>query len=118
MAETLFDYETKLITHRNDPDTSRQAAQKMIETSKLQQQEKYINDEIKKYHRLTRRITFTARELANHTEMEDGDFYYTIQRRLSGLHLKGYIERIIIGHKEDGKPIYKKRKNCCVWRLT
>jgi len=105
MAETLFDYETKLITHNRDPDTSRRAAQTMIETGKLQKQESMVLSQIKIYLRRCHKTVFTARDVS--TFSLSWDNYFVIQRRLSGLHRKGKIERT--GKKRDG---------CAVWRLV
>lgn len=104
--KALFDFavadikaEADRLCHRNDPDTSRQAAQKMVESGKLQKQEKHVLDWIKYHHN---KIDFTARELSGGGSVN----YHTIQRRLSGLHRKGKIQRT--GEKRNG---------CAVWRL-
>jgi len=99
MADTLFNIP---LSHRNDPSTSHEAADKMVKSGALSRQEESV------LHTINSRDSygkgdFTAKELSswNYTN------YYTIQRRLSGLHNKGKIERT--GEKRDG---------CCVWKLT
>ena len=96
---SLFDYQTKTMCHRNDPETSRQAAQKIVESNVLQNQEYSVMVGIIVYFK---NKDFTAKELANKDIID----YHTIQRRLSGLHRKGYIERT--GEKRNG---------CAVWRM-
>ena len=99
--------ETKTLFHRNDPETSEAAADKMIKSGALSKQENEIYNDITRYVIDCAHKDFTAKELAlwligNHIKT-----YFTIQRRLSGLHNKGKIERT--GEKRDG---------CAVWRLT
>ena len=115
-AKAKFDYETKLLCHKDDPDTSRQAAQKMIEKGALNKQEAEVLNTIKRYlNTQTWRNDFTAKELK--CMYLD---YYVAQRRLSGLYNKGKIERIAeddtTWSKGCGKKL-KRRNNCAVWRL-
>jgi hypothetical protein len=92
-------FETKLLSHRDDPETSKEAAQKMIESGKLSYQEDWVMQGILQ---LTEWVDdFTAKELC-----VSGIKYHVIQRRLSGLHRKGKIERT--GQKRNG---------CAVWKL-
>jgi len=92
--------ELKTLFHKSDPETSREAAEQMVKSGKLTEQENFIHYviEVHRGHK-----SFTAKELAK----DSGEDYYIIQRRLSGLHRKGKIERT--GEKRNG---------CCVWRLT
>lgn len=111
----LFDYQTQTLCHKSDPDTSHEAAQKMIESGKLNKQEDEVYQAILTEYKYRKSnpyfpFTFTAKELP-------GLNYFTVQRRLSGLERNLKIKRIIKGYKPDGKPIYKKRDSCCVWRL-
>lgn len=118
MTETLFDYETKLLTHKRDPDTSREAAQKMIKSGKLNKQESMVLSQIKIYLRRCHKTVFTARDVS--TFSLSWDNYFVIQRRLSGLHRKGYIEKVAednsVWTESCGKQ-RKKRDGCAVWRL-
>lgn len=101
---TLF---AKTLCHKSDPETSHEAAEKMVKSGKLSRQEKMVFRGIRHHLIGGHREDFTALELAR---WMIGDFpknYYIIQRRLSGLHRKGKIERT--GKKRDGY---------CVWRLT
>ena len=105
-----------------DPDTSKDAAVKMVESGALSRQESRVYEGILRYYRdVAVERNFTAKELA-YWNNAFGLNYYTIQRRLSGLLNKKKIERIQIGQERIGatnlfKPIYKKRDGCCVWRL-
>lgn len=95
--------ETKTLFHKNDPETSEIAADKLIESGALSRQEQRVWDEICWWiaHRYPE---FTAKDLAHYADADID--YYTIQRRLSGLRNKGKIERT--GEKRGG---------CMVWRL-
>lgn len=86
-------------SHRDDPITSYEAGDKMIESGKLTEQENLVLYAINHYYAGN---DFTARELSKYNGLD----YYLIQRRLSGLHRKGKIEHT--GEKRGG---------CMVWRL-
>ena len=106
MSQTLF--ETKLLCHKNDPETSHEAAKKMVESGKLNKQQKEVSDMIIHYHnRFMGRIKdFTAKELAEWTGQSPIYpllTYYVIQRRLHEL----------TGIERTGE----KRNGCAVWRL-
>lgn len=87
------------LSHTNDPATSYEAADKMVESGKLNKQEKQVHKAILEdcFGR-----DFTARTLA----FVSGIDYFIIQRRLSGLRQKSKIART--GEKRDG---------CCVWKI-
>lgn len=88
------------LSHTGDPETSYEAADKMVKSGKLNRQEQEVWDAILLHyygHGL-----FTARILARASGID----YYTIQRRLSGLKHKGKIART--GEKRDG---------CAVWEI-
>ena len=92
-----------------DPITSHEAADKMVQSGKLNKQENDVFSLIQYFdfhnRKLHNKKDFTAKELSQAgRRLKIG--YYTIQRRLSGLRNKGKIERT--GEKRDG---------CCVWRL-
>jgi len=98
-------YETKTLYHRSDPETSRVAAAKMVQSGALSKQE---DDVMAAIHLCPgssmNSFNFTAKELTEWTFVDID--YYVIQRRLSGLREKGKIRRT--GEKRDG---------CCVWEL-
>jgi len=91
----------KTLAHKGDPQTSLEAADKMVKSGKLSRQEDLVLRYIKGWNETVNANKFTAKNLAF-----CGIDYYVVQRRLSGLHNKGKIERT--GEKRDG---------CCVWRL-
>ena len=93
-------FQTQTLCHKADPETSREAAQKMIDSGKLNKQERLVFHFIKSY--LINHSDFIAKEISEWGEIS----YFTVQRRLSGLHRKGKIVRT--GEKRDG---------CAVWRL-
>ena len=90
--KTLFD---QPIAHRNDPQTSYDAGQKMIDSGKLQEQEKEVLKQIKRLYSHPA-AWFTAKSLARMSGLN----YYKVQRRLSGLERKGHI--INTGTKNEG----------------
>lgn len=98
MAETLFDYETKLLTHKRDPDTSREAAQKMIK--KLSDKQRYVLRLIRAYCK--NHADFTPKEVAGGINT----VYFDIQRRKNELANNLKIEKT--GEERGG---------CEVWRL-
>ncbi len=110
-TETL--YQPKLICHKNDHETSFAAAEKMIKSGALNKQEQEVLGAIDQFY-YRRGFNFTAKGLSHWSGLD----YHIIQRRLSGLCLKGKIDRIKIGVKPDGNPVYKKRDGCCVWRIV
>lgn len=119
-AHNLFEYQgcsTKL-AHRGDPQTSVDAAKKMIKSGKLNKQQEEVSNIIQHYYNRFGRTDYTAKELAEWTKQSpiyNHIDYYIIQRRL---HEISHIERIQIGETPAGKAIYKKRNGCCVWALT
>ncbi len=112
--------EAKLITHKNDPETSFAAAEKMIKSGALSRQQNKVYTAIARYFLSYSFSTgFTARELSNWAGLD----YHKIQRRLNELRAKGLISRIKLGEERIGatdiyKPIYKKRNGQCVWQVV
>ena len=100
--KTLFD---QPLSHKDDHQTSYEAADKMIGSGKLNRQEELVYQALKTHLSYDGIEDFTAKELS-YQGIGHLAGYYTIQRRLSGLRNKGKIERT--GEKRDG---------CCVWKL-
>jgi len=92
------------VAHRDDPITSYEAAEKMIKSGALSQQENQVYTWIVSYLKVNQKKDFTAKEVV---WWRYANKYHIIERRLSGLHRKSKIERT--GEKRDG---------CCVWRLA
>jgi len=92
--------------------TSHEAAEKMIKSGNLERQERLVLITIQDVCAVLGTREFTPKEIVR---INDRFAYHTIQRRLSGLRNKGKIERISINN--NGKPPWKKRDGCCVWRL-
>ncbi len=102
--------ELKTLFHKRDPETSKEAAEKMVKSGKLNRQEREVYNDIRRYIIDCNCTDFTAKELAiwcPWVRSRPNNAYYIIQRRLSGLKNKGKIERT--GGKRDG---------CCIWKLT
>jgi len=118
-VNTLFDQ--KLLCHKDDPDTSFEAAEKMIKSGALNRQEEQVWIEINLYVTSPQHLldgTFTAKDLDDDKDINIG--YYTIQRRLGGLRQKSKIERLntegTVYQENKGQKLMKRDK-CCVWRL-
>jgi len=104
---TLFDR----LSHKSDPDTSRAAAQKMVESGALLECQQKVWQLICEWTR-TRESGFTGKDLASLDLAERmGLDFVDIDRRL------GEINRIarVVDHYEGEKAIYKRRNKCCVW---
>jgi hypothetical protein len=91
---------TKLC-HRDDPETSFDAAERLIRSGELNRQEKLVCNAILDYAAGLHGFDFTAKELAAQSNLD----YYMISRRLSGLEGK-VIERTMF-----------RRNHSAVWRL-
>lgn len=88
------------LSHQRDPQTSYDAADKMVKSGALSRQEQKVWEAIAKMS--VSLDNFTAKDLFVCSTIS----YYTIQRRLSGLRNKGKIERTS-----------EKRNGCCVWEI-
>ncbi len=102
IVNTLFGRAKKLY-HKDDPDTSKEAAEDMVKSGRLSKQEEEVWQTIKYHVNNTFYKDFTAKELVPWRRLD----YYLVQRRLSGLHNKGKIERT-----------GAKRGKCRVWRIV
>ena len=111
MNQTLFDLKAITLSHKGDPDTSKAAAQKMVESGKLKSQGDEILEAIKFYMKYYSHFKqgyrdFTAKELASWVEDNpkyEHLTYHVIQRR------KHEIPEI--------EETDKERNGCKVWRL-
>lgn len=102
------------LAHSRDPQTSFDAADKMVKSGKLRKQQKEVYEAILAYPN----TEFTAKELSR-KQPGSGLNYWQIQRRLNELANKFLIARILNKEamKRHKKIIYKQRDGCCVWRL-
>lgn len=117
MNQTLFD---QPLAHTNDAITSYKAADKMIESGKLNEQEAEVYDVLKRHDR---DAGYTAKELAFLMEGVYETCYFKIQRRLSGLRRKGKVGRIRLDGKLDfsetpNRNEIMERNGCCVWKVA
>ena len=108
-ADNGFEYEgcdTTTLARKENPQTSKDAAEKMVKSGALNRQENEVFDVIKKYG-----LDFTTKDIARsvwwHTEMPYDKAYDICRKRFSGLQMKGKIE--LTGDRRDG---------CRVWRLV
>lgn len=100
------------LCHKNDPQTSYDAAERMIKSGALGRQEQEVYGAIRTTPgSAMQSFDFTTKDIA--LQMSDESFPYwkcydTCRRRFSGLHNKGKIERT--GEKRDGCMIWKLRR--------
>ena len=103
--ENLFAETARRLARTCDPETSKKAAVKMVESGGLNRQEEWVYSRIKKY----RNDDFTTKDIAALAWEVGVDYYkaYDIcRKRFSGLRDKGKIE--LTGERRDG---------CQIWRL-
>lgn len=110
------------IAHRDDSQTSYDAGQKMLDSGKLQRQEKEVYKEMLLYEERIRFLKnypknkgVTAKEISNWSGMN----YWMIQRRLCGLRSKGKIERLAKDGTKwvEGKKMMT-RDGCCAYAIV
>jgi hypothetical protein len=110
----------KTLARTNDPQTSKDAAEKMVKSGALDKQSQMVFDEIVRYVRMLGE-DFTTKDIAEQLKGSPLVYYknYDIcKKRFSGLRDKDKIENILIGiNEKTGKGIYKRRDGCRVWRL-
>ena len=107
----------KTLARSNNPQTSKDAAEKMVKSGELSRQEKMVYDAILGcVHNHTKK-DFTTKDIAAwlnwlsiHNYFYD-KAYDICRKRFSGLERKGKIE--IVWERCD----YKRRDGCRVWRL-
>jgi hypothetical protein len=112
-GHNLFQVEASSITlartlsHRDDPDTSRKAAKKMVKSGTLSRQERRVYETIKRYVRCYEDADFTTKTIAiRMTDYPYHKAYEICRRRFSGLFNKFKI--VLTGEVRDG---------CRVWKL-
>jgi len=119
MSPSLF--QAHLLAHKDSPETSKDAAKRMVESGALARQEKWVYERIKKY----RNDDFTTKDIAAlawEVGVEYHKAYDLCRKRFSGLERKGKIELVyeIVPHPKIlnmklKRP--KQRDGCRVWRL-
>lgn len=137
-AHNLMEYEgcSTALARTNNPQTSKDAAVKMVKSGELNRQEQQVYKAIVRYinvNPLSKIIKgFTTKEIA--TSMSEfrryADYckwYDICHKRFSGLKRKDKIELIQTGVKvinpeqvpslRIAKPVYKRRDGCRCWRL-
>ena len=116
-AHNLNQYQgcSTALARKENPQTSKDAAEKMVKSGELNRQEKWVYNLIMKYvnsHPLERDKTFTTKDIAGWTRAYAYDKAYDIcRKRFSGLHLK---RKIALGF--EGLDI-KRRDGGRGWRL-
>ena len=110
------------LARTNDPQTSKDAAKRMVESGKLSRQEKMIYEAIRGYVRTHTKENFTTKDIARWIQWNTMPYdkaYDICRKRFSGLEDKHKIKLVWLGCDEKtGKHIYKRRDNCRVWRLV
>jgi hypothetical protein len=98
LTKQLSLFDPRPLAHRADPQTSYDAADKVIQSGQLNKQEQEVLEAIREYGG---RGGITAKELSAKSVLN----YFTIQRRLSGL--VGRIEFLTI----DGRWVFSLNEN-------
>jgi len=109
-------FEQHLLARKNDPQTSVDAARKLVESSRLTKQEWLVYDVLKRHDRPA---GYTAKELAYLIDDKDykGDNtkkYLMVDRRFSGLFNKSKAEIVTV--IIDGYQQNVRRNGCYAWR--
>jgi len=101
-AEAPAHHEDTALTHRGDPQTSHEAARKLMESGKLTGQRKAVLEALQKCDGLT------------HAELGAlmGVHWLTPARRLPEL------ERMGLVRKGEPRVCHVKQSKCCTWWLT
>lgn len=110
------------LARTTDPQTSKDAAKKMVSTGALSRQEKMILDTIGSIPgSAMKSFDFTTKDIAARMQSiyPCHKAYDICRKRFSGLQDKGKIEPII---REGiltitGRTVYERRDGCRVWRL-
>lgn len=118
MNQLTLEQEANKLSHRHDPDTSRDAAKAVVISGGLNKQEKEVYETLYRHDRGT--AGYTAKELAYLMGGKYEKNYFKIQRRLSGLLRKGRAGRIRVDGTlsfEENPPKKEMitRDGCCVW---
>ena len=130
-AHNLNQYQgcSTALARKENPQTSKDAAEKMVKSGALNLQEKRVYDAITRYSMCHSAKEFTTKDVAIWMlPMPYYKAYDICRKRFSGLENKGKIEPIQrtvdIGGKtykvaitKSSKPAYKRRDGCRVWRL-
>lgn len=104
----------RVLARKDNPQTSKDAAEKIVKSGELNRQE----DEVFYIIKLYSPSTFTTKDIA--VRMLGYPYYkaYDIcRKRFSGLRNKGKIKLV---YEDKGKPInriVKRRDGCRIWRL-
>ncbi len=113
-ADNGFEYEgcSTALARTENPQTSKDAAEKMVRSGALNRQEKRVYDAITKYSMCHSAKEFTTKDVAIWMlPMPYYKAYDICRKRFSGLHLKRKIALVF-----EGLDI-KRRDGCRVWRL-
>lgn len=124
-AHNLFEYSgcSTALARKDDPQTSKDAAEKIVKSGALNRQEKMVYEEIQGYYRNFG--DFTTKDIAKWISLPNfipyDKAYDICRKRFSGLERKGKIK--LVKEKKnvtDCTFIYvdKRRDGCRVWRLV
>jgi hypothetical protein len=111
----------RALARTNDPQTSKDAAEKMVKSGELNRQEEMVYKTIKYYIETYKHNDFTTKDIAIWImSMSYHKAYDICRKRFSGLERKGKIE--LVTERKDITDctftfIYKRRDGCRVWKL-
>ncbi len=119
-AYNLSEYngcDTTTLARTENPQTSKDAAEKLVKSGELNRQENWLYGIIVEYNKLDIG-DFTTKDIASYMTDEDTNDYFQwydiCRKRFSGLRDKGKIE--LVGG-DRCLSFVKRRDGCRVWRL-
>jgi len=116
--EEMYCEAARKLARTDDPQTSKDAAEKVVKSGELNRQEQVVCGAIERYtshaNHNSKYIDFTTKDIARWiTDYSYGKAYDICRKRFSGLKRKGKIELVY----ENDWIFNKRRDGCRVWRL-
>jgi len=114
----IKDSKARALARTGDPQTSKDAAEKMVKSGELNRQEKMVYDHIELWLFSGKNKDFTTKNIASEIPMPYHKAYDICRRRFSDLEMKDKIELVYgLIAKPGLDRIVKRRDGCRVWRL-
>ncbi len=108
-ADNLFEYngcDTTILARKENPQTSKDAAEKMVKSGELNRQEQAVYGGILGYVRNHTKKDFTTKDIVRYWWPATYYNAYDIcRKRFSGLQMKGKIE--LTGDRRDGCRVFR-----------
>jgi len=101
-----------VLSHKNDPNTSKEAARKFVAAGGLSLQEQRVYQALRTF---CGKDGLTMGELAGFMAGNVTGNYFMCQRRISGIGQKGKAKRKELYVNNNGKPVYQSRDGYAIW---